>query len=83
VASAKDGFWGCHCLALLRLVAKPSHMGVDADDPARCLHQPTKCGWQAWTQSLLTGAILSQCIAWADAALLHNFGGAKPIGVVV
>jgi hypothetical protein len=31
VAGDRDDIWGCHHLALLRLDAKPSHMGVDVD----------------------------------------------------
>jgi hypothetical protein len=44
VAGAQDGFWSCHHLALLRLVAKPSHMGADVDGLAYHLHSPTNCG---------------------------------------
>jgi hypothetical protein len=31
VVSARGGSWSGHCLALLLLVAKLSHLGVDAD----------------------------------------------------
>jgi hypothetical protein len=31
VAGDRDDIWGCHHLALLRLFAKPSHMGVDLE----------------------------------------------------
>jgi hypothetical protein len=34
VASARDGYWGCHCLALLHLAAKIFHVGVDVDELA-------------------------------------------------
>jgi hypothetical protein len=38
VTAARDGFWGCHCLAFLGLAAKLSHMGVDVDGLACRLH---------------------------------------------
>jgi hypothetical protein len=41
VAGALDGFWGCHRLALLCLVAKPSHVGVDVDGLAYRLYRLT------------------------------------------
>jgi hypothetical protein len=44
VASAQDGFWGCHRLALLRLLAKPSHVGVDVDKLPCHLCYPTNYG---------------------------------------
>jgi hypothetical protein len=44
VAHAWDGFWGCHHLALLYLVAKPSHVRSDVDELACHLHHPTNCG---------------------------------------
>jgi hypothetical protein len=43
-ASARDGFCGCHHLALLRLVAKPSHVGVDVDGLACNLCCPMNYG---------------------------------------
>jgi hypothetical protein len=33
-------------LAMLYLVAKPSHVGADADGLACSLHHPTAYGWQ-------------------------------------
>jgi hypothetical protein len=44
VMGAREGFWDCHWLALVLLVAKPSHMGVDVDGLACRLHRPTTCG---------------------------------------
>jgi hypothetical protein len=38
VAGARDDFWGCHHLALLRLAAKLSHVGGDVDGLAYRLH---------------------------------------------
>jgi hypothetical protein len=44
LAGAQDGFWGwCH-LALLRLVAKPSHVRVDVDELAYRLRYPMNYG---------------------------------------
>jgi hypothetical protein len=43
-ASARDGYWGCHQLALLRLVAKPSHVGGNVDGLACRLRCPMNCG---------------------------------------
>jgi hypothetical protein len=37
VAGARDDFWGCHHLALLRLAAKV-HVGGDVDGLAYRLH---------------------------------------------
>jgi hypothetical protein len=34
VASARDGFWGCHCLALFHLAAKIFHVGANVDELA-------------------------------------------------
>jgi hypothetical protein len=44
MVGAWDGFSGCCQLALLHLVAKPSHVGVDMDGLAYRLHRPTTCG---------------------------------------
>jgi hypothetical protein len=39
VANAWDGYWGYHRHALLHLVAKLSHVGVDVDELACRLHR--------------------------------------------
>jgi hypothetical protein len=44
VASAQDGLWGCHHLALLYLPTKYSHVGADVDRLACHLHCPMICG---------------------------------------
>jgi hypothetical protein len=44
VAGAWDDFLGCHRLALRRLVANPSHVGVDVDGLACRLCCPINCG---------------------------------------
>jgi hypothetical protein len=43
-AGARDGFLCGHCLTLLCLIAKPSHVGADVDELARRLYYPTDCG---------------------------------------
>jgi hypothetical protein len=71
---ARYDFWGCDRIALLRLVAKLSHVGADVDRLACSLHWPTDCSWQTRVQSLLTCIILSCCTVWASVALDHLFG---------
>jgi hypothetical protein len=44
------------CLAMLYLVAKPSHVRADVDGLACSLHHPTACGWQTRGLCGLTGA---------------------------
>jgi hypothetical protein len=82
MARARDDFWGCRRLALLCLVVKTSHMGVDVDELACHLCCPMNCGWQAWVQSLLTSILSSHRNVWGGATLVRLFGGggAKPLG---
>jgi hypothetical protein len=80
VDGARDGFWGCHGLALLRLVAKTYHVGADVDEIACRLYYPTNCGWQAWVQSLLTGIVLSHRTALVGATLVRLSGGCEAPG---
>jgi hypothetical protein len=41
VIGARDSSWDFHHLILLRMAAKPSHMGADVDGLDCHLHQPT------------------------------------------
>jgi hypothetical protein len=47
VVGARNSFWGCHRLALFRLVAKSSHIVADVDGLACRLYCPTNYDWQA------------------------------------
>jgi hypothetical protein len=44
VVGAWDGFWGCRCLALLCLVAKPSQVVADVDGLAYRIYCPMNYG---------------------------------------
>jgi hypothetical protein len=72
VADAWDCFWGRHHLALLRLVAKPSHVGASVDGLACRLY------YQAMLQSLLTSDVLSCHTVWVGVALVCFSRGERP-----
>jgi hypothetical protein len=66
------------CLAMLYLIAKPSHIGVDVDGQAFSLDRPMVCSRQRGSQSFLTCVAPSCHAAVGDAIFPWD---AKPSGL--
>jgi hypothetical protein len=73
VDDARDSSWRDSFVALLYLVAKPSHVGVDVDRLAYPLHHPMVHSCQMRGQGLLPGIVLSLSLQWA----VPSFGGCE------
>jgi hypothetical protein len=77
VVGARDGSWGGHNLAILRLAAKLSHVAADVDRLACHLHWSMDYGYQARVQSPLTGAIPSHQTTQASTFSNRLSGGCE------